>query len=332
MSEYLNENEWNDVEMFRLLVNNENDLKITYNRIINPDYNTMTIDSNPIDKTIVQVYNTKFGCGFGDFIRGCITLAQCAKHFNVKFHISMEEHPISNYLKNQDYILKELSPINKKIIRCCSGCKDLYKLLSEFVKSDDKVIFVQSNLGYLVNFVTSDIKEYINNRLTFKDEYYETALEYTSQFEQYTVLHIRCFDHYIFGEYKDDNIMNKIEDLKLDTNTIVMANNYSLKKLVAETYGFYFIDKHPGHSDISYYCPELYLTVIEYIILSKSTRNVCFSYYKHGSGFSEHPSVLHNIPYQVTYVTKPNWPIESREDQYRKYVKAWNEKWDEKGF
>lgn len=307
MTEYLNETDLNGDELFRRLVSNADELNKSYNRIINPDYNVITIDTNPTNKTIVQVYTEDFGAGLGDFIRGCITLAQCAKHFNVNYHISLEQHPISNYLKNKEDVPEELSSLNKEFYKCGScdnGYTYLYRVLSQFMKSDDKTIFIQTNMGYILNFVTYDIKEYINNCFSFKDEYYEIALQYTSQFKQYTVLHIRCEDHYIFGEYKDDNLMNNISNLKLDKNTIVMANNYSLKKAVCEMLGGYFIDKEAGHSNLIGYCPELYLTIIEYIILTKSTRNICFSYYQHGSGFSEHPSVLNNVPYQVTFIHK----------------------------
>lgn len=332
MSECLNENELPDDELFRLLIENEDYVRDVSNRIIFPDYNVITIDSIPGDKTIIHVYNSCYGAGLGDFLRGSIILAQCAKHFNLNFHISIEQHPILNYMKNQEVVLEELSPLNKKIHRCTRDCKHLYQVLSQFMNSSDKTIFIQCNLSYLIKFVTPDIKNYINNRFDFKDEYYDSALQYTSQFKQYTVLHIRCLDHHIFGDYKDDNLIDKIANLKLDKNTIVMASNYSVKKSISEMFGYYFIDKEAGHSDLSYYCPELYLTVIEYIILSKSVRNVCFSYYKHGSGFSEHSSVLNNIPYQVMFVDDPNFPVESREYQYEKYVRVWNEKWKERGF
>ena len=51
---------------------------------------------------------------------------------------------------------------------------------------------------------------------------------------------------------------------------------------------------------------ELESTILEYIILSKSSNIVCFSYYGHGSGFSEQCAVLNNIPYMVIYLYKPN--------------------------
>jgi len=256
--------EWYDEdELFTLLVTNEKNILNTPNRIITPDYSDIWIYNKPIDKTIVHVYNRNFGCGLGDFIRGSITLSQCAKHFNVKFHISFSSHPISTYLKDEGMEDEELSPENKEIHRCDTGYQYLYQLLSQFVVSEDKTIFIQSNLMYPVTFVTPEIKAYINKCFTFKDEYYNTVLSIISQFEQYSVIHIRCVDHYIFGEYKDDNLMEKIASLNLDKNTIVMANNYSLKKSISETFGFYFIDKEAGHSDFKNYCPELYLTIIE---------------------------------------------------------------------
>lgn len=61
------------------------------------------------------------------------------------------------------------------------------------------------------------------------------------------------------------------------------------------------------HTDHIYDVNELESTIIDYIILSKSSHTYCISFYHHGSGFSEHCSVLNNIPYTLTYL--PNESI-----------------------
>jgi hypothetical protein len=86
-----------------------------------------------------------------------------------------------------------------------------------------------------------------------------------------------------------------------------MSNNYSLKQNLNKLCGFYFIDSKAVHTaNASNNLNGLYSTIIDYIILSKSSQTYCFSYYAHGSGFSEQCSVLNNIPYTVFYMNSNN--------------------------
>ena len=79
-----------------------------------------------------------------------------------------------------------------------------------------------------------------------------------------------------------------------------MSNNYELKKKLNNIFGFYFIDNKACHSANSANISnntDLESTIIDYIILSNSSKTFCISYYNNCSGFSKHCSVLNNIPY-----------------------------------
>lgn len=91
-------------------------------------------------------------------------------------------------------------------------------------------------------------------------------------------------------------------------------------------FGFHFIDKPTIHVSNSKILPdELETTIIEYIILSKSSHNYCISYYNHGSGFSEHCSILNNIPYTLyiiiqSYIANFNNKLPSNNKVNTKYL------------
>lgn len=87
-------------------------------------------------------------------------------------------------------------------------------------------------------------------------------------------------------------------------NTIIISNNENIKVKLHNLCGFYFINSKSYHTGKITHHKELEPTIIDYIILSKSSHTYCFSYYPHGSGFSEQCSVLNNIPYSVVYLPK----------------------------
>lgn len=274
--------------------------------IINNDYGVFDSlnklnDDLTQDKTIVHVLNCNYCSGLGDFIRGSITVAQLAKHFNIKFQLTLQHNPISNYIIHYE----NSPPVDKYIHRPELNFTWLYNIINDFMKTDDKIIYVQACSWYVSKYITPDIMDYMKTRFTFKDECHQAVLPHISQFKYYNVIQIRCMDKHFNKHYYDDNLIEKISELNLENNTIVMSSNYNLKKLISKMFGFYFIDKEPGHSDVTTKFWELDLTVTEFLILSKSSRIVCFSCYNHGSGFSEMPSVLNSIPYEVFRIPDP---------------------------
>ena len=164
---------------------------------------------------------------------------------------------------------------------------------------------------YNINIVTSDIQNYINSCFKFKQFYYDEVNKLFN-LTNYNVLHIRCNDDCFNCDFNDISLITKIQILKLNKNTIVISNNYSLKQKLNKLFGFYFINSKAVHTaNSSNNLNDLYTTIIEYIVLSKSSRTYCFSYYNHGSGFSEQCSVLNNIPYIIFYIPSNNIVIDN---------------------
>ena len=262
--------------------------------------NLNTSDSN---KTIIHVYDSKYPVGLGDFLRGSILLAQYAKYYNMNFKINISGHIISNYLNN----ISEILPPDIKINFL--GWSDYIKLelfeskINEFIKSNDMVFYIQTNLFYNKNLVSNDICEYINSCFTFKQKYYDIANKLNS-LKDYNILHIRCNDKNFNTNFNDDELFKKIRNLKLNNNTITLSNNYQLKKKINKIFGFYYIDNKAVHIAKTNNYTDLEATIIDYIILTRSSKTYCFSYYGHGSGFSEHSSKLNNIPYECFIMVK----------------------------
>jgi hypothetical protein len=274
-------------------------------KIINPNYNVKFYNNinNNSDKTIVHVFN--YSSGFGDYLRGSIYLAQLVKFFNINLELDISRHTISNCIENKNEMNNIDKPIHSFYYNGDNEYTNKIKLLfliNKFKKSKNKKLYIVTNLNYNINGLSLDIQNYINSYFKFKNFYYDEVKKLFN-LTNYNVLHIRCNDDYFNNDFNDNNLISKIEKLDLNENTIVISNNYSLKKTLNKLFGFYFIDSKAVHTaNTSNKSDDLYSTIIEYIILSKSSQTYCFSYYKHGSGFSEQCSVLNNVPYTVYYI------------------------------
>jgi hypothetical protein len=285
-------------------------------RVITPDNNIIDLHHNinsnlNSEKTLIHVLDNSNG--FGDFLRGTILLSQYAKHFNINIKIDVSSHNINKCLTLENDLLTK-----EKINLICFNGDDknsdvLYSLIETFTKSNETNLYITTNLYYNMNLVSEDIKYYINSFFNFKQQYHDTANELIKHFSKYNVLHIRCKDEYFNSDFDDNYLLTEIIKLQLSPNTIVLSNNYSLKRKINKLFGFYYIDKDTYHTgNISDYT-ELESTIVEYIILSKSSNTYCFSYYHHGSGFSEQCSLLYNIPYSVFFLPDKNMTVNNIE-------------------
>jgi hypothetical protein len=140
-------------------------------------------------KTIVHVLD--YSNGLGDFLRGSILLAQFAKKYKINFKMNVSNHSISKYLENDSHSLF----MKPELICYNSGESDakLVPLLEKYMNSNEPNLYITTNLFYNKNWVTSDIKEYINSFFTFMPQYY-TIVKELAPMEKYKVLHIRCND------------------------------------------------------------------------------------------------------------------------------------------
>jgi hypothetical protein len=242
------------------------------------------------EKTLVHVYLPN-SFGFGDYLRGSICMAQLAKHFHFNLKLDVSGHPIHHYMKN----VEVFHPV--KVHQLYHGIEPVSKaaeLLNAFQASNETVLYVNSNFFYDVGSLTQEVKDLINSAVEFKPEYYQTAD--SLPLPSYTILHVRCSDEHAI---QMDQLVENVDNLSLRCGTIVLSSCYEVKKELEKKYGFFVLNNKPAHCAFSADVAELESVVTDYIILSRSKSTTCYSFYSHGSGFSEHCSVLHNIPYRL---------------------------------
>ena len=259
----------------------------------------LKLNNGTSNKTIIHVLS-KNG-GFGDFLRGSILLAQCAKEYNINFKIDTSNSQFSKCLEIPSLHVNNYPSIKRLHFNGGDNDYELEQVLNDFIKSDDKILTISTNLFYNKFLVSQDIKKYINSVFTFKQEYYTRAINLV-EFDKYNVLHIRCNDIYFDKEFESDKLIVEIIKLQLGKNTVVISNNYSIKKYIHKLFGFHILDNFASHTGNVDNFTDFESTLIDYIILSRSQSTYAFSFYHHGSGFSEQCSVLNDIPYKVVYL------------------------------
>jgi len=244
-------------------------------------------------KTIVHLHPTVYKDssnkpGLGDFIRGSIFLAQYAEKNNMLFEISFENHPINKYIESS-------SKRHFGEILEFYGAYDPSKILKQldlFRTSDESEILLSCNMFYEGTSVSQSVKDYINSVLKFKERYLETALTIIQ--EPYHVIHIRCRDNATSNDIYSFYLNMKLNDV-LDSSgaSIVMSNNPILRKTISKSFNIDETMTKPAHTSHS---TDLEGTVLDYIVLSRASKISCFSFYHHGTGFSEQCAFLNNIP------------------------------------
>jgi len=254
---------------------------------------------SPVHKTIINVLD--YTNGVSDYLRGCLYLAHVAAQLKMSFLMDMTHHHIHECMAETLPVNTLPSPIPVFMVNVQTE-EHLRPVLQKFIQSNESTMYMTTNFFYNKNLITEDMKKYINSVFTFKPKYYEMATLLVPL--QYQVLHIRCTDDHFHTAFEDDYLFAEIIKLQLPENTIVLSNNDSLKRKIHQLFGFPFIDTESVHSAKINHSEDLTSTILDYIILSKSTHTYCFSYYSHGSGFSEQCSFLHNVPYQSICVDK----------------------------
>lgn len=257
-------------------------------------------------KTIVHLYptvykKTKTKPGLGDFLRGSIFLAQYAKNNDMNFKINIANHPLYKYT------LEEAEKVYKEAPAEFNGgwnSDEVLNYLEEFKNSDKEEVLVNCNMFYDIWHVTAEIREYINSVFKFKDIYYETASTFVP--EPYDIIHIRSFDHQVDQRVFSFHLNKKLcEVLDINRQNVVMSNNRILKEEIAKRFRLLTVNTKPAHTANVNDYRQLEDTVIDYIILSRASKIHTFSFYNHGSGFSEQCAVLHKIPITKSFVVAP---------------------------
>jgi len=259
-------------------------------------------------KTIIHLYpsvynNTITKPGIGDFIRGSIFLAQYALQNKMKIIINIANHPIYKYtLEEADKVYTEIpNEFNEGW-----SSEKIMIFLNKFKNSNRTEVFINCNMFYEKSKVTKHIKNYINSIFKFKDIYYDMAKNIAT--EPYEIFHLRTLDNEVENPLFSFHLNKKInEQLDINKRNIVLSNNFILKEEVASRFKLLNVNTKPCHTANTLNYRLLEDTVIDFILISRASKIHTFSFYSHGSGFSEQCALLNDIPFTTCFIVSPNY-------------------------
>lgn len=272
-----------------------------------------------MNKTIIQVYKQNFNpenkehdsnVGFGDCIRGTVTLYKLSKIFGFNLIIDFRYHPIGNYINTKN--LEYANYIDSNI----DNVKMFFKLnnLKEYIlNNDNDIICVHTNAWYneddiyntiTVNSMTEDEQNFMkyifqpNNILNIK---IKNKLE--NIFNDYNIIHFRLGDDGLINQnnisseelIKIENIFNKY----YEKNDILITDNVFFKNYIKSKYNVNTLDTEIGHLGHTSDKKCIEGTLIDFFVQSRANKIKSYSNYCWISGFIQWNAKINNIPIEL---------------------------------
>jgi hypothetical protein len=281
-------------------------------------------------KNIINVYQNKYTnyelpIGFGDFLRGCLSMIQISKHLNIKCDIYINT-PINKFLnnfKNNDLISINQIPIyyytvqntnfNDSNLHNLKIYYDYNNYVNGFISFCnskhiyDGTLYILTN-AYPITTISNDERNQVqywiepNNQL--KNIVSNKLNEFNLTEKQYDIIHIRTGDTYLINNVEIDNnklhyilsiiqryINNKQKYILISDNNIL---NMYINKYENNIYTIINNKIHTGNSNMN--DEDIQNTLVDFYIMSKSKSILSFSTYGHGSSFSKWCAEIYDIP------------------------------------
>lgn len=249
------------------------------------------------------------GCGFGDYIRGSLTLYQVAKEFNIGFKMDLSNHNIGKYL------IGHTNPTNNKpdeLFRNFNLYKkhNLKKYINRYFwrltqnQNIKNHIYVTLSNSFPEYPLSEDCKNFVRDNMLPTPELEAIINQYKPK-KDYVAVHIRTGDWIGFSENDDaldelvQTIAPQIKEIKAqadDKKVYVFSDSMKLKELLKKQYKTHYTKTMPSHSTKAD-C-NIVDMLVDWFLIQYSSHVYQFtnSYHSWGSGFSESAAWLRDVP------------------------------------
>lgn len=253
------------------------ELEIKKNRV-----KLVQVYSNSEEKVNLHSYQ-----GFGDFLMGAITINQIANKLNYQPKVSFNNHPISKFFYNKEYIPTLESAQTKYIFNSPE--------LIDFI--DGGYVFTNKKPNEISN---EDKKFIISNclqpRICFQ-KHVKSTIDSLKLGNNYKVVHVRGPDEDLITNSFIEEINILISDyLKPNSKYLFLSNSNKVLDSITQS-GLIktnLLRCHSGMSEINEI--ELRDTLLEFMLMTMSKEILQLSIYPWGSNFSNIISQLYDIP------------------------------------
>lgn len=241
--------------------------------------------------------------GFGDFLRGSISLYQLSKKYGFNLSLDFSSHPLGRYINSAT---KDTSLSNLPI----------YEFFNQKNCALESFLVGQSELGKIRLTTHSVPQEAVNRecrrfvlkqiRPTREMSSYVSSVLDRLELTEFAAVHIRMGDHQFENELDlpvdlENHFVERIIPI-WSSNLLVVSDNISIKKTLKRRFGIKIVDVNPVHLGESALrsvsSDEVRDTFAEFLLMAKSDWIFQYSVYPWGSSFSEICARLYDIPFE----------------------------------
>ena len=245
-----------------------------------------------IKRKVVSVYTPTSYFGLGDYIRGIIHLYQQNINCNYNIYINYETHDISKFLyndcgNNYEYDVSKIQISNEEI----------FPLINK--QSDNLYLYHNAAIRYPIDkTILSDVRQMFTPKKEFQKKINDTLSNLVNG--PFSIIHIRLNDDVFLNDrLLNDNLLNnKIKSLSQNNKEIIIMSNSTItKNNLCQKFKLKCINIVPMHTGAIGIKGDIEDTLIEFFIMSKSTKIYQYCESKNQkSGFSQRISEIYEIP------------------------------------
>ena len=245
--------------------------------------------------------NTVPTLGFGDFLRGSLTLYELCKNRGYAFAIDYSKHPINVLLDNNN---QQSSNDSMESIVICDH--ELPRMMELINNSEDDINFTTNVWNFQVP-ISSDCRNFFQQSLKPKEAFAYKINEKKHELclDDYDTIHIRGGDSVlVYGNESSlnyEDLYNKInKTVDKSRKILLLSDDINLKRYfkTRDNERFKCILEPISHLALQTdSCEGVITTMIEFFLMSQSKRIYQYTVYSWPSGFSRWCAEIFEIPF-----------------------------------
>jgi hypothetical protein len=255
-------------------------------------------------KTIVQVWTHK--CvnqsgfwGIGDALRGTIQAYLLCKKMGYKFYVDTTLHMIHKYIVTQQHPYSNLIDSLKGEIFMIPANHNLEKKILELPEG----VHCFFTNALCTEYIDEECKDFIKKLLTPEPSLEEEVRKVREciPFDSYSILHFRLGDdELVYKKHTEvsNSIIQKIR-LNKDTKSVLISDSNILKKHHDVIKEVFVLQTKPSHIGTLNNDESIKDSLVDFILVTRSSRIKTYSCYDWISGFVMWASKIYDIPIET---------------------------------
>ena len=244
------------------------------------------------------IYKFTNNPGFGDNLRGLISILQIQKKLNFKLIIDLKGHRFEKFFLYETPIRRSKS-FNINFYYCNeeNHNSEIIDKLNEIFKNFE-IIEIKTNNYPIENEIDEDIKNYIKNLLSIRPEIQEYLnTKFSNLPKEYNLFHYRLGDDCFENNHVNENFVHNFISNKKD-NSVLISDSLSFKITIKKLFEnkddvFIFLDK-PCHTNMN---NDNFLDTFSDFYLVQNAQSInCCSCYSWISNFIHWSAKIYNVP------------------------------------